>query len=169
MTTTTRCIPLFLALAFTLPATHATEPAAGGPIDVDVAVRLKSAKVVFNMDHRAFQGDLPVGIKYMAALTDRLKEQRAAAQIVAVFHGEAGYMVLDDAAYNAARKVDTGNPYKALLGGLIAKGVQVEMCVVTMKSNGWGRGDLLPGVKVNSGAIMRLIQLHQEGYVEIHP
>ena len=33
----------------------------------------------------------------------------------------------------------------------------------------WVNADLLPGVKVDTGAIGRLIQLVQEGYVQIQP
>jgi len=35
-------------------------------IHVDIPVVLKNANVVFNMDHLAFAGDLPVGINYIA-------------------------------------------------------------------------------------------------------
>jgi intracellular sulfur oxidation DsrE/DsrF family protein len=38
-----------------------------------------------------------------------------------------------------------------------------------MKTRGWVNEDLLPGVKVNTGAVSRLIQLVQEGYVQIQP
>ncbi len=42
-------------------------------------------------------------------------------------------------------------------------------CAVTMKSNGWRDGDFLRGMKVNAGAIGRLIPLVQEGYIQIEP
>jgi intracellular sulfur oxidation DsrE/DsrF family protein len=161
---------LVLSLSCIVLATGVAR-AEGGPreVKVDVPVRLQEAKVVFNMDHLAFQGDLPVGLKYMDLLTERLKEQHVPARIVAVFHGGAGYMLLNDAAYGAARKVNTGNPFKGLVARLVEKGVQIEECAVTMKGNGWTNEDLLPGVKVDTGAVLRLIQLHQEGYVEIQP
>ncbi len=143
--------------------------AAPPPLRIDVPVKLESAKVVFNMDHLAFQGDLPVGMKYMALVADRMSEQQVKASLVAVFHGEAGYMLLDDAAYDRVRKVSTGNPYKAIVASLLAKGIQLEACAVTMKGNGWGNADLLPGVKVDTGAVIRLVQLQQQGYAEIHP
>ena len=37
------------------------------------------------------------------------------------------------------------------------------------KGNGWTNKDLLPVVKVNTGAVGRLIQLTQEGYAQIQP
>jgi intracellular sulfur oxidation DsrE/DsrF family protein len=47
------------------------------------------------------------------------------------------------------------------------KGVQVELCGATAKANNWSSEDLLPGVKVNTDAMVRLTQLGQEGYVQI--
>lgn len=148
-------------------ATLAAEPAA--EVEIDVPVQLSSAKVVFNMDHLAFQGDLPVGIKYMGLFADRMKEQNASAQIVGVFHGEAGYMLLNDTAYNKVRRVSGGNPLKPLLATLIEKGIQLEECAVTMKTNGWTKKDLLPGIRVDTGAVIRLVQLHQLGFAQIQP
>ena len=43
------------------------------------------------------------------------------------------------------------------------------ICAETMRLNGWRNADVLPGVKVNSGANFRLIELIQQGYIEIHP
>lgn len=121
------------------------------------------------MDHLAFDGDMPVGIKYMHLLANRFKELGTEGQIIGIFHGEAAYMTLNDRTYNAYRKVSTGNPYKDLISQLIKQGVQIEECAVSMKAHGWGNEDLLPAVKVNTGAVGRLTQLMQEGYVQIQP
>ncbi|MHB1460881.1 MAG: DsrE family protein [Armatimonadota bacterium] len=136
---------------------------------VEIPVVLQKANVVFNMDHLAFAGDVPVGINYMRLLTNRLRGMNTKGQVVGVFHGDAAYMTLNDDAYNAYRKVITGNPYKGLLAELLKLGVQIEECVVSMKNHAWGNDDLLPGVKVNDGAVGRLIQLMQQGYVQIQP
>jgi intracellular sulfur oxidation DsrE/DsrF family protein len=138
-------------------------------IVVEIPVVLEKANVVFNMDHLAFAGDLPVGINYMHLLVNRFKEMKTKGQIIGVFHGDAAYMTLNNEAYNAYRKVTTGNPYKELIAELIKLGVQIEECAVSMKGHTWGNENLLPGVKVNSGAVGRLIQLMQEGYVQIQP
>jgi intracellular sulfur oxidation DsrE/DsrF family protein len=138
-------------------------------IVVEIPVVLEKANVVFNMDHLAFAGDVPVGMSYMLLLTNRFREMNTKGQIVGVFHGDAAYMTLNDEAYNAYRKVITGNPYKGLLAELLKQGVQIEECVVSMKNHAWGNEDLLPGVKVNAGAVGRLIQLTQEGFVQIQP
>jgi len=138
-------------------------------IVVEIPVVLEKANVVFNMDHLAFAGDVPVGISYMHLLTNRFREMNTKGQIVGVFHGDAAYMTLNDEAYNAYRKVITGNPYKGLLAELLKQGVQIEECVVSMKNHAWTTEDLLPRVKVNAGAVGRLIQLTQEGFVQIQP
>lgn len=138
-------------------------------IQINVPVKLEKANVVFNLDHLAFSGDMPVGIKYMHLLANRFKDQKTTGQIVGIFHGDAAYMTLNDKAYNAYRAVSTGNPYKELISELLTQGVQVEECAVSMKAHKWTNEDLLPGVKVNTGAVIRLIQLTQEGYVQIQP
>ena len=138
-------------------------------IIIEIPVAIEKANVVFNMDHLAFVGDLPVGINYMYLLANRFKEMETKGRIIGVFHGDAAYMTLNDKAYNAYRKVSTGNPYKELIAELIKQGVQIEECAVSMKGHAWGNENLLPGVKVNSGAVSRLIQLIQEGYVQIQP
>ena len=157
---------LAAALAAALPAASGGQERA---IRIDIPVKLERVSVVFNMDHLAFQGDYPVGMKYMHLLAQRLKETGAKGQIVAVFHGEAAYMTLSDRSYNAHRKVSTGNPFKKLIADLVAEGVQVEECAVSMRGNGWTNDDLLPDVKVNTGAVGRLVQLAQQGYAQIQP
>ena len=138
-------------------------------IHIDIPVTLKKANVVFNMDHLAFDGDVPVGIKYMHLLANRFKELGTEGRIIGIFHADAAYMSLNDKAYNVYRKVSFGNPYKDLIAMLMKQGVQIEECAVSMKAHGWGNEDLLPGVKVNAGAVGRIIQLVQEGYIQIQP
>ena len=150
-------------------AADAKPVSAEGQISIDIPVTLKAANVVFNMDHVALNGDLPIGMKYMELLDKKMKADKTSGKIIGIFHGPAAYMTLNDQAYNANRKVTTGNPYKGLVEGLIASGIQIEECAVSMKGNNWTNKDLLPGVKVNTGAIGRLIQLTQEGYVQIQP
>lgn len=138
-------------------------------VHVDIPVTLKKANVVFNMDHLAFSGDVPVGIKYMHLLAERYKAMKTEGKIIGVFHGAAAYMTLNDRTYNKFRHVKTGNPYKGLIAEIIKQGVQVEECAVSMKAHNWTNADLLPDVKVNAGAVARLIDLVQEGYVQIQP
>lgn len=122
-----------IACNSTLPAL-ATEPPAKPGVHIDVPVVLKQAKVVFSMNHAAFSGDTPVGLKHMRLMSERFKSVSADLKVVAVFYGEAGYMLLNDKKYNAVRKTETGNPYKALIKDLADQGVEIEECVVTMQA-----------------------------------
>jgi intracellular sulfur oxidation DsrE/DsrF family protein len=153
-----------IILLFTIQNAQA-EPS----IHVDIPVNLKKASVVFNMSQVDFSGDIPTGIKYMQLLATRFKDMGTQGKIIGIFHGHAAYLIVNDKAYNAYRLETTGNPYKKFIISLVAQGVQIEACGISMKNNGWGNEDLLPGVKVNAGAIGRLIQLVQEGYVQIQP
>jgi intracellular sulfur oxidation DsrE/DsrF family protein len=138
-------------------------------LKIDVPVPLKASKVVFNMDHLAFAGDQSIGLTYMKLMLQNYKAQQTPLQIIAVFHGAAGYMLLNDAAYNRARRSDKGNPYKETIASLQKEGVAFEECGQTARANGWINSDLLPEVKVNTGANLRLVQLMQDGFVSLQP
>ncbi len=43
----------------------------------------------------------------------------------------------------------------------------VELCGATAQAHGWGYGDILPGIKINTDAMARTTRLVQEGYVKI--
>src|SRR5215831_3872185 len=113
-------------------------------------------------------GDMPFLLGDVGILANDFKDGNTQGQIIAIFHGDAAYIILTDAAYDKARHVTTGNPYAKLVARLMSKGVQFEMCGATAKSNNWGNADLLPGVKVNSDAMARLTQLAQQGYSQIY-
>ncbi|MHB8894134.1 MAG: hypothetical protein ACYC99_03020 [Candidatus Geothermincolia bacterium] len=53
----------------------AKESPAARSLYIDIPVKVEKANVVFNMDHLAFAGDMPVGIKYMHLLANRYKAQ----------------------------------------------------------------------------------------------
>ncbi|MEO8666915.1 MAG: DsrE family protein [Bauldia sp.] len=153
----------FLALA--TPAMSA-EPSG---LTIDVPVVLKEAKVVFNMDHFAFEGDEPFGFSYMKVMVERFGADKTDWRIVSIFHGLAGYMLLADAPYNKERKASAGNPYKAQIAALQKAGVRFEECGLTAAEHGWTNADLLPDVAVNTGANFRVVELVQGGFVQIQP
>ena len=159
---------VFIALAQAAPVL-AAETISKAELKIDVPVQLKASKVVFNMDHLAFAGDQSIGLTYMKLMLQNYKASQTPVQIVAVFHGAAGYLLLNDDAYNKVRKSEKGNPFKEQIAALQQGGIQFEECGQTARNNGWTNSDLLPGVKVNSGANLRLVQLVQEGYVQLHP
>jgi intracellular sulfur oxidation DsrE/DsrF family protein len=134
---------------------------------IDIPAKVEAANVVFNIDHLAFDGDMPIAIGHLFLLVNDYSEWGTKGQIIAVFHTDAGHVTLNDKAYNAARHVTTGNPYKQLVAELMERGVQIELCGATAKGHHWTNDDLLPGVKVNTDAMSRLAQLGTQGYVQI--
>ena len=137
------------------------------PLHIDIPVKLAEVKVAFSVAALAFEGDLPASIFHLQLIEKDISDWNARAQIIAVFHTNAGHVTLNDEAYNVERMVATGNPYKGLLADLIRRGVQIELCGATAKIHKWGTADLLPGVKVNTDAMARMTQLVQEGFAKI--
>ena len=157
-----------IASVFLATLTVAADEATDG-VEIDVPVVLKDAKVVFNLDHAAFEGDEPTGLGYMRVMVDRFRADDTSSHIVAIFHGEAAYMVLNDAAYDHVRNWQNGNPYNEQIARLIREGVDIEICGHTMQVKGWRNANLLPDIKVNTGANFRVVELVQKGYVQIQP
>jgi uncharacterized protein len=157
---------LMLGLAGPAPAQTAPAP---NELRIDVPVQLRPSRVVFNMDHLAFAADQSIGLNYMRLMLQNYRASNTPIEIMAIFHGAAGYMLLNDEAYNRNRRTDRGNPYKEIIAGLQRDGIQFEECGQTARTNGWVNADLLAGVKVNSGANLRLVQLQQDGWVQIQP
>src|SRR5215510_6541364 len=137
------------------------------PLRIDIPVRLTELRAAFSIADLAFEGDLPASIFHLQLITNDIADWKAKAQVIAVFHTNAGHVTLHDEAYIAERKVATGNPYKQLLANLIKRGVEVELCGATATVHKWGNEDLLPGIKVNTNAMARLSQLVQDGFVQI--
>ena len=167
-----RGLGALLGMAFGLLActlTLGAPPSLGQQLRIDVPVVLKEAKVVLNVDHQAFEGDEPKGLRLLGDMIASFKRNQTKARIVAIFHGESGYMLLDDAAYNRVRNWRGGNPYKQQLADLMREGVEIEECGYTMAMRGWSNAELLPDVKVNTGANFRIVQLVQEGFIQVQP
>lgn len=137
------------------------------PLRIDVPVMLAEVKMAFSVGALAFEGDLPASIFHLQLIENDIADWHAKAQVIAIFHTNAGHVTLHDDAYNADRNVATGNPYKKLVADLMKRGAQIELCGATAKAHKWGNADLLPGVKVNTDAMARTTQLVQEGFVKI--
>ncbi|MBS7701347.1 MULTISPECIES: DsrE family protein [unclassified Chelatococcus] len=137
------------------------------PLTIDIPVVLKSVKAVFSVGSLAFEGDLPASIFHMRLITGDAADWKVSADVVAVFHTNAGHVTLHDDAYHADRNISTGNPYNHMIKDLQDRGVRVELCGATAKAHGWGNEDLLPSIPVNTDAMSRTIELVQSGYVKI--
>ncbi len=163
------CLVVLVSLAFGATTAWAADAVTSDTLHIDIPVELSRANVVFNMDHVAFEGDNPTGLNYMSLMVERFAQAKTQSDLIAIFHGEIGFMLLDDARYNAVRHTNRGNPYKTMIAQLQSKGVRFEECGETAHGNGWLNADFLPGVKVNAAANLRIVQLVQQGYVQIQP
>jgi intracellular sulfur oxidation DsrE/DsrF family protein len=137
------------------------------PLHIDIPVTLAAVRVAFSVPALSFEGDLPASIFHLQLLETDAEDWKADAEIIAVFHTNAGHVTLNDRAYDAERNVATGNPYRALVAELQRRGVQIELCGATARIHKWGNADVLPGIKINTDAMARLTQLVQEGFVQI--
>jgi intracellular sulfur oxidation DsrE/DsrF family protein len=137
-------------------------------LHIDIPVKLTEVKFVSSIGALAFERDLPASLFHLQLIVDdSAADWKAKAEVIAVFHTNAGHVTLHDAAYNTDRNVATGNPYKQLISDLQRRGVRIELCGATAKAHGYGNADLLPDIKVNTDAMARTTQLVQEGYVKI--
>jgi intracellular sulfur oxidation DsrE/DsrF family protein len=134
---------------------------------IDIPVKLAEVKNVFSIASLSFEGDLPAALFHLKLLMEDVDAWKAAAQVVAVFHTNAGHVTLHDQSYNSDRNVDTGNPYKALLAALMERGVQIELCGATAQAHGWTNADTLKGIQINTDAMARTTELVQQGFVKI--
>jgi intracellular sulfur oxidation DsrE/DsrF family protein len=137
------------------------------PLHIDIPVKLVEVKIAFSIPVLAFEGDLPASIFHLQLIENDIADWKAQAQVIAVFHTNAGHVTLNDKAYNTERNVATGNPYKCLVSDLMKRGVHFELCGATAKVHKWGNEDVLPGIKINTDAMARMTQLVQEGFVQI--
>jgi hypothetical protein len=112
------------------------------PLHIDIPVKLTEEKVVFSVGALVFEGDLPASIFHLQLVVSDIAEWNATAQVVAVFHTNAGHVRLHDGAYNADWNVATANPYKELLADLRKHGVQLELCGRLRRLTNWGNADL---------------------------
>ena len=137
------------------------------PLHIDIPVKLKDVKTVYSIGALTFEGDLPASIFHLQLITNDIADSNAESEVIAVFHTNAGHVMLHDSAYNADRNIATGNPYKDLVADLMKRGVRVELCGATARAHHWGNTDLLPGIKVNTDAMARTTELVQQGFVKI--
>jgi intracellular sulfur oxidation DsrE/DsrF family protein len=135
---------------------------------IDIPVKLEKANVVFDVGHLVLVGDMPFVLGDLHLIASDYGDGGTQGQIIAVFHGDAAFLILNDDTYNANRHVQTGNPYGKLIAGLMKQGVQIELCGATATANHWVNANLLPGVKVDTNAMVRVTQLEQKGFTLIY-
>src|SRR5260370_3974917 len=128
------------------------------PLHIDIPVKLAEVKVAFSIPSLTFEGDLPASIFHLQLIENDIADWHAKAQVIAVFHTNAGHVTLNDSAYNAERNVATGNPYKKLVADLMKRGVQIELCGATAAVHKWGNADVFSSVKIKTDSMARTTQ-----------
>jgi intracellular sulfur oxidation DsrE/DsrF family protein len=145
----------------------AQEKATTEPLPVEVR---EDIRVVYQINTDDWKDGVGKGLLYLKKLTDAYEKMGITEKdraISAVFHGKAGYWMLNDKAFAAFRKADGENPNKELIAALDKAGVSIELCDETRKSHGWKPEDLLPQVQTVVGAYPRIIDLQMQGYAYI--
>jgi intracellular sulfur oxidation DsrE/DsrF family protein len=143
-------------------------------LHIDIPVKLEKANVVFDIGHLVLNKDMPFLLGDLDILASDLSRWNLKGEVIAVFHGDAAYLVLNDDSYDANRRiqtghpVQTGNPYAKLITALMEQGIQIELCGATAAANHWVNKDLIPGVKINTDAMVRVTQLEQQGFTLIY-
>jgi intracellular sulfur oxidation DsrE/DsrF family protein len=90
-------------------------------------------------------------------------------RIAIVAHFAGGRFLLSDAAYNRSFNVTTGNPSRAAVEALVAKGIPIYMCQNTMSGNNWVTADLIPGVQEAPAGVVAITDFGMRGWVVLTP
>jgi hypothetical protein len=83
------------------------------PLHIDIPVRLAEVKLVFSIGALMFEGDLPASIFHMQLIENDIADWSTSAEVIAVFHTNAGHVTLHDDSYNADRNIRTS--YRRIL------------------------------------------------------
>jgi intracellular sulfur oxidation DsrE/DsrF family protein len=136
--------------------------------DILTVQHKNNIKVVYDINQNDMEAGIGKGLYYVRGLIEAYKNQKIPLKnvdISVVIHGAAGYWLLNDETYQSfAGNPFDENPNKKVISELLAYGVSVEMCHVTMKGHHWTASNLLPGVKMVFDAYTRMIDLQMQGY-----
>jgi hypothetical protein len=73
------------------------------PLHIDIPVKLAEVKEVYSIGALVFEGDLPASLFHLQLIENDICEWNAEAEVIAVFHTNAGHATLHDDAYNTDR------------------------------------------------------------------
>jgi len=177
-----RCRAILLGGCLTVFSAMATGAEADAPVPVSIAeavttvapitvTKRDNIRVVYDIKTDEWSAGIGRGLYYVRGLLEAYKSQGIDPEqlhISVVLHGKPVSWLLSEDAWQY-HKADpfANNPNEHVIEGLLAHGVSVEACNVTMKAMGWSAEDLLPGVKVVHDGYTRLIDLQQRGYAYI--
>lgn len=149
-------------------------PQFGGIVSVPDAAEQPDPKlryrVVFNITKSAASPDkINPSLEKVARFVNLLgadKVRPVAGDIVAIIHGAATPLILQNAPYTARTKA-AENPNVALIIALQKAGISVQVCGQAMNGNGFTSEDAIPGVVIDDSALITLANLQLRGYALI--
>ena len=127
-------------------------------------------RVVFNITKAAVSPDkINPSLEKVARFVNLLgadKVRPATDDIVAIIHGPATPLILQNVPYSMRTKI-AANPNVALIVALQKAGVSVHVCSQAMIGNGITSDQLTPGVVIDDSALTTLANLQLRGYALI--
>jgi uncharacterized protein len=128
-------------------------------------------RVVYDIDQNQMEAGVGQGLYYVRGLLESYKKQGIALKelhIVVVVHGSAVSWTLNNKTYEKyMANPFTPNPNEQIIKELIAHGVSVEACNVSLREHHWTAKNVMPGVAVTFDAYTRMIDLQMQGYAYI--
>lgn len=133
--------PLFAAAVLTLAA----------------GVALAQDKVVYHFDNAAAQG-----LKGLRNMRNHL-DVDPTAKLTAVAHAEGIDMLMEGA------KAANGTEYAPLISALKARGVNFEICEITLKNRGLKKEQFIQEADFTPSGVVRVAKLQGQGHAYIKP
>ncbi len=137
-----------------------------------ITVKVKhNIRVVYDADQNNIFAGVGRSLFMVRGLLESYKNlgiPRKQLHIVIVVHGSAVYWLLNNKTYEKyMQNPFNPNPNEHLIKQLIAEGVSVDACNVSLRDHHWNAKDVMPGVKVVFDAYTRMIDLQMRGYAYI--
>ena len=131
----------------------------------------KNIRVAYDIKDDVWEAGIGKGLYYVRGLLEAYKSQgitQKNLKISVVLHGATVYWLLKEDVYRQFKRDEFDfNPHDQILQELLAHGVSVEVCNVTLRGKGWTANDLMQGVTLVHDAYTRLIDLQKQGYAYI--
>lgn len=123
--------------------------------------------VVVSFDRKSAGDDPDQGLSRVLKLIaeyETMGVPRQELHISVVVSEGAEPWLLNNEAYRRVTKANQDNPNITLVKKLQDLGVSIEICGMSMKSQGCSKDDLLPHVRIVPGVYQRIIDLELQGY-----
>lgn len=127
----------------------------------------QNIRIAFQVSSGEMKHGANKGLHYVKHIMDHYTKNGISdsnVNISAVLYGEASSAFLTSEALTKSRGKESTNPNIALIKALQSRGVSMELCGESKKIRKIEDSDLLPGVKVVTGAYARIVDLQHDGY-----